>query len=131
MSDERSAETEGGSEASTPERIVEAAERLFAERGYRATSVRAITEAAGSNLAGVNYHFGGKEQLYREVFGRHMKRLREVRLEAIEGVELGGGQDEDLEKLLGVFARAFFAPLVGDANGGRLMHYPLPLLFRN
>lgn len=53
---------------STRERILSEAEDLFAQKGYRAVSVREITKAAQSNLAAVNYHFGSKKNLYIEVF---------------------------------------------------------------
>ncbi|RMG59448.1 MAG: TetR/AcrR family transcriptional regulator [Deltaproteobacteria bacterium] len=49
------------------EKIIDAAERLFAEKGFRAVIVRAITKAAGVNVASVNYHFGSKENLYLQV----------------------------------------------------------------
>ncbi|MBW1988737.1 MAG: CerR family C-terminal domain-containing protein [Deltaproteobacteria bacterium] len=52
------------------ERILDAAEKLFAEKGYRAVTVREITEAAGCNIASVNYHFGSKKGLYLQVFER-------------------------------------------------------------
>jgi AcrR family transcriptional regulator len=45
----------------TRERILRAAERLFAERGYDATSIRAIVAKARVNQAAVNYHFAGKD----------------------------------------------------------------------
>ena len=51
----------------TKTRLLEAAGREFAEKGYDLARVRAICERAGANLAAVNYHFGDKEQLYREV----------------------------------------------------------------
>ena len=54
----------------TRERILDVAERLFMERGYEATSLRMVTGAAEVNLAAVNYHFGSKEGLLREVFRR-------------------------------------------------------------
>jgi AcrR family transcriptional regulator len=44
-----------------------AAGELFAENGLDGTSIRAIAEKAGANIAAVNYHFGSKENLYREV----------------------------------------------------------------
>ncbi len=46
---------------------MKAAERLFAERGYESTSIRAIVAKARVNQAAINYHFAGKEGLYREV----------------------------------------------------------------
>ena len=49
---------------STRDRLLQAAERLFARQGYEATSVRDITAAAECNVASVNYHFGGKNKLY-------------------------------------------------------------------
>ena len=52
----------------TRERILDAAEALFANSGYHAVSVREITRAARCNLAAVNYHFGNKQKLYLEVF---------------------------------------------------------------
>jgi AcrR family transcriptional regulator len=51
----------------TRERILRAAERLFAEHGYDGTSIRAIVAKARVNQAAVNYHFAGKDGLYREV----------------------------------------------------------------
>lgn len=51
----------------TPTRLRDVALRLFAERGYDATSVRDLARAAGANLSAVGYHFGSKEGLYQEV----------------------------------------------------------------
>ncbi len=51
----------------TKVRLIEAAGREFAEKGFDLARVRTICEGAGANLASVNYHFGDKEQLYREV----------------------------------------------------------------
>ena len=51
----------------TRERIMKAADRLFAERGYDGTSIRAIVAKARVNQAAINYHFDGKDGLYREV----------------------------------------------------------------
>ena len=63
----------------TRERLLDEAERLFAQKGYNAVTVREITAAAGSNLAAVNYHFGNKENLYVEVFrSRWMARARKI-----------------------------------------------------
>src|SRR6202161_4745138 len=54
----------------TRTRILDAAEGLFAERGFRGTSVRAITGLAGANLAAVGYHFGSKAELLAAVTRR-------------------------------------------------------------
>lgn len=52
----------------TRERLLVEAEKLFATKGYAAVSVREITTAAETNTAAINYHFGGKKNLYIEVF---------------------------------------------------------------
>jgi AcrR family transcriptional regulator len=51
----------------TRERVMQAAAELFAERGFRGATMRAIAESAGTNLASAHYHFGSKEKLYLEV----------------------------------------------------------------
>jgi AcrR family transcriptional regulator len=51
----------------TKRKIIEAAGKTFAESGYEAATVRQITDRAGVNLCAVNYHFGDKSNLYREV----------------------------------------------------------------
>ncbi|MGH7782693.1 MAG: CerR family C-terminal domain-containing protein, partial [Candidatus Binatia bacterium] len=51
----------------TETRLLEAAGEIFAEYGYRGTTVRQICEKAGANIAAVNYHFGDKEGLYMAV----------------------------------------------------------------
>lgn len=54
----------------TQGRLLLAAGEVFAERGYRAATIKEITDRAGASLASVNYHFGGKEELYRRVIRR-------------------------------------------------------------
>lgn len=60
------------SESETVARILDAAEALFAERGFAETSLRTITSTAGVNLAAVNYHFGSKKELIQAVFARFL-----------------------------------------------------------
>ncbi len=59
----------------TKERILDAAEQLFSEKGFAETSMRDITGQANVNLASVNYHFGSKEELINEVFHRSLEPL--------------------------------------------------------
>jgi len=61
----------------TRERIIRAAERLFADRGYDHTSIRAIVAKARVNQAAINYHFAGKDGLYREVLRSAFRTLTE------------------------------------------------------
>lgn len=91
----------------TKERILEAAERLFAERGFTATSLRSITAAAGVNLAAVNYHFRSKEALLEAVFTRRLGPLNQKRLELLDACEARAGKRRlPLEGVI----EAFFAP---------------------
>ena len=58
------------SQSATADRILDAAEQLFAKNGFTETSLRSITSQAGVNLAAVNYHFGSKEALIQAMFSR-------------------------------------------------------------
>ena len=60
------------SQSATVDRILDAAEKLFAEHGFAETSLRSITSKAGVNLAAVNYHFGSKKALIQAVFSRFL-----------------------------------------------------------
>ncbi|WP_394131599.1 TetR/AcrR family transcriptional regulator [Shewanella maritima] len=60
------------SRTDTKTRILDAAEKLFAERGFSETSLRLITSKAEVNLASVNYHFGSKKELIRAVLARYL-----------------------------------------------------------
>ena len=60
--------------AATRGRLLDAATAEFAERGYGGARIREIVARAGTNLAAVNYHFGGKEALYAAVLEHHARR---------------------------------------------------------
>ncbi|HVP33036.1 MAG TPA: TetR family transcriptional regulator [Steroidobacteraceae bacterium] len=68
------------------ERILDAAEELFAQRGFYGVSLRDITQAAGVDVALVSYHFGGKRDLFTAVFERRAEVLNRERLELLEEV---------------------------------------------
>jgi len=101
-------------------RLLEAAEVLFAERGFDGTSVRDLAARAGCNVASVNYYFGGKENLYRQLWHRHLHELTRARIASIEAV-MSGGQGPCVEDLLRSFSHAFVGPLMDDECGRRLM----------
>lgn len=65
-------------EAATRQRLLDSATRLFAERGFSRVPVRTICREAGANLAAVNYHFGDKLGLYREVVDAAIADVRDV-----------------------------------------------------
>ncbi len=89
--------------ASTKERIMDAAEKLFAEHGYDGTSLRTLTARAGVNLASVNYHFRSKEELLGCVFRRRLEQLNAERLRLLEELEAGSeGRPVPLRQLIRV-----------------------------
>ena len=71
----------------TRERILDSAEKLFAERGYAGTSLRDLTQAASVNLGAVNYHFGSKEGLLKAVLSRIVTPTNQRRLQLLEEAE--------------------------------------------
>ena len=91
------------SSGSTKDRILGAAELLFARRGFDGASLRQLTAAAGVNLAAVNYHFGSKDKLVEEVFRRRLDALNERRLAALATIV--GAPETTLEDVLEAFIR--------------------------
>ncbi|MFF2483329.1 TetR family transcriptional regulator [Paenibacillus sp. NPDC058071] len=73
-------------------RILLAAKKLFAEQGFDGTSVRQICEAAGANVALVSYYFGGKENMFGELFQvffpNDLIASIDQNMEPLEGVKL-------------------------------------------
>jgi AcrR family transcriptional regulator len=87
--------------ADTKTRILDAAERLFVEHGFEATSLRSLTSAAGVNLAAVNYHFGSKEELFQAVLTRRLDPMNQERIELLGRIEReAGGRTLSCEKIL-------------------------------
>jgi len=89
----------------TKDRILDAAERLFAHKGIEATSLRNITTEAGVNLAAVNYHFQSKEALLHAVIARRLDPVNQVRLKKMDACEAAAGNgplplDEVIDALL-------------------------------
>ena len=73
--------------AVTKDKILDAAEALFMEHGFEATSLRSITTAAAVNLAAVNYHFGTKEELFQTVLTRRLDPLNQKRVDLLTRFE--------------------------------------------
>lgn len=91
---------------STKDKILDAAEDLFAVKGFNGTSLREITSQAEVNLAAVNYHFGSKKELIKAVMSRYMNELA-PKLEKVLLAEF----DKEKPSLIDVFS-AFVQPLL-------------------
>jgi AcrR family transcriptional regulator len=104
---------------STKERILDTAERLFSERGYSATSLRAIIAEADVNLASVHYHFDSKEALLEAVFLRRAVPANEERLQLLERCEREAGDGPpELRKVIEAFVVPAFLQAKDPARGG-------------
>ncbi len=100
---------------STKDRILGAAEELFAQFGFAGTSLRQVTSRADVNIAAVNYHFGSKENLVNEVFRRRMDEMSAHRLAALRAAIQR--QPCALEQVLAAFVEPALA-LAQDRHGG-------------
>ncbi|WP_313552003.1 TetR/AcrR family transcriptional regulator [Pseudomonas sp.] len=87
-------------QSETVERILDAAEQLFAERGFAETSLRLITSKANVNLAAVNYHFGSKKSLIQAVFSRFLDPYCACLENELDRRYGKSGTKADLEELL-------------------------------
>lgn len=111
----RAADAGEASSAETRQRIIDAAEKLFAFRGIEAVSIRDITKAAGVNLAAINYHFGTKAKLAAEVFKKNIDPLNIRRLELLDEVEKkAGNKPPPLEAVLEAMIRPAVERGFGD-----------------
>lgn len=100
------------------QRLIDAAEDLFAAKGFDATSIRDLTTRADCNLAAVNYHFGTKDELYAELFRHRFREMRETRVRAVETVM---AEKPTLERLIHIFAEAFLEPFADRQASQRFM----------
>jgi AcrR family transcriptional regulator len=101
----------------TKQRLLDAAETLFAQEGFHNTSLRAITGRAGVNLAAVNYHFGSKEALLDAVIERRLSplnALRRANLESVSHRARQAGRRPKVEATL----RAFIEPTLRFRESG-------------
>ena len=101
---------------STKDRILSAAEELFAVHGFAGTSLRQVTSAADVNIAAVNYHFGSKENLVNEVFRRRMDEMSAARLAQL--ARANNDRPGDLRAVLAAFVEPALAMAGENHNGG-------------
>jgi TetR/AcrR family transcriptional regulator, regulator of cefoperazone and chloramphenicol sensitivity len=93
----------------TRERLLIAAERLFSERGFKGVTVREICREARANVAAVNYHFGDKLGLYRQVLQGAIEAMRSA-TEAARQAGAGQTPDEKLRRYVALSLRRLLAP---------------------
>ncbi len=104
--------------AHTRERLLDAAESLFAKNGINATSLRAITAAAEANLASVHYHFGSKDALTQAVFARRLDPLNRERLRLLNSLEAAELTPPPLESIIEAFVAPALSMRQDPSRGG-------------
>src|SRR5881397_3821630 len=104
--------------------ILNAAERLYADRGFGDVTLRDIVAAADVNLAAVNYHFGSKDELIAELFISRSLATNRERLSELKAAEEAGGRasiDSILRALVGPTLRGCLGPERERSAASRFM----------
>lgn len=99
-------------------RILEAAETLFADRGFAATSVRELAGRAGVNVAMIHYYFGSKAGLYRSLFEFEVGRVRSL-------LESAAGLEGTARERIASFIRAYTRFLTSHPSVARILQREL------
>jgi len=102
-----------GRDLETRERLLRTGQRLFAERGFKRVTIREVCRGARANVAAVNYHFGNKLGLYREVVQVAIDALRGTTDAAKEAAE-GCPAEEKLRRFVQVYVRRLLATTPDD-----------------
>lgn len=112
----------------TKDRILDSAELLFAQHGFAATSLRAITDSASVNLASVNYHFQSKDALVQAVLMRRLNPVNQRRMDMLnELLRRSPGYRPEVEEIL----EAFYRPVVEEVMKSQREGRPImPLIGR-
>jgi AcrR family transcriptional regulator len=104
----------------TRTRILDAAEELFMQHGFEATSMRLLTAKAEANLAAVNYHFGSKDALIEAVFRRRLDPMNTGRIAELDRLEKeAGGRALSPEEIIRAFVGASLRMIEDAKSGGR------------
>jgi AcrR family transcriptional regulator len=101
----------------TRTRILDAAEQLFADRGFQGTSVRAITDLAEANLAAVGYHFGSKADLLAAVARRVVEPVNAAQNARLDRL-LARTPNPTVAELVEAFAGPLFDAVAGPGESG-------------
>jgi AcrR family transcriptional regulator len=106
----------------TPDRLLDAAERLFAKRNYQIVTLREIAAEANANVGQIAYHFGKKETLVRETIQRRAGELNRERIALLENYEeLVGRENVEVEPLVRALILPYYNRL--DDEEGQWRHF--------
>ncbi len=99
--------------------LLDCAGELFLTQGFESVSIRQITEAAGTNVAAINYHFNGKTNLFREILGQRLDEIAFDKMAILK--ELDEQQPTaSLEQILNTYIHSYFDSLQTSSDIDRL-----------
>ena len=105
------------SQSKSKRNLLDAAEQLFADRGFDSVSVRDITHLAKANVAAVNYHFGGRDGLITVLLTRYITPVYEERMARLDNLERKWtGKSVPVEEIIDAFVR----PLINTVRKSEL-----------
>jgi len=105
-------------QASMREPILDAAEALFSQNGFRAVSMREIAQASGANLGSISYHFGSKDGLLRAIYERHSGPMNRRRADLLKEAQRIRDADDRLSAIVRAFILPSLSDTAGDEGGG-------------
>ncbi len=109
------------SKKTTADLILDVAERLFAEHGYKAVSLRSILRECGANTAAAHYHFGSKQELLEAIFERRCAGMNAARLDLLAAVTAAPDSSDAVERILEAFLRPALVWRDDDSGTRRFM----------
>lgn len=95
-------------------RILNAAEKVFADKGYEGTSLRTIIEEAQVANGAIHYHFRTKEELFHRVIGRRGEVIAAERIKQLEGCRQAEGRPQLLEQIIFAYISPLVSPVLGS-----------------
>lgn len=97
-------------------KIIEAAEIEFAEMGYAGASIREITNRAGVNIAAINYHFGSKEALFKEMVLYYIEPINAIRMELLDqALAKNDSKPLPLKEVVDIIIRPLLSRLISES----------------
>ena len=106
----------------TKDRLLDAAESLFASKGFDEVSIRELAAEAGVNVAAVNYHFQGKENLFQQVIIRRFVDQRDNTLNALDAILNDSTTQPDLALVIKTLVEQFLKSALSTTGAGSFMH---------
>ena len=105
----------------TKDRLLDAAENLFASKGFDDVSIRELAAAADVNVAAVNYHFQGKDNLFQQVILRRFVVQRDNTLKALEGILSDTTHKPGISLVIQTLVEEYLKGTLSSPGGGSFM----------